>query len=147
MNHIFASIISLFMAAVHFEHGIMTPIALAIVYAVTPKIKYNREIAVGVYSLTYLYRYDSILLLSFVELIKGVVVINYVRQNKCYSFMNFMGVLGISGLAFKWHYKHILLLLLYTFGLGVSMWLSMILESALLFYVSIYLYQFVLYGI
>lgn len=145
MNQFLASIISLFMAAVHFEHGIITPIALATAYAIAPHIKYNTQIAVGVYSLVYLYRFDSLLLLSFVEIVKGIAVINFIRQHRCNAIMNFLGVLGMSGIVYKWHYKHILFL--YMFGLGAGMWLASILDSALVFYVTIYLYQLVLYKI
>lgn len=145
MNQFLASIISLFMAAVHFEHGIITPIALSMAYAIAPHIKYNTQIAVGVYSLVYLYRFDSLLLLSFVEVVKGAAVVNFIRQHRCNTIMNLLGVLGMSGIAYKWYYRHIILL--YMFGLGTGMWLASFLDSELVFYVTIYLYQLVLYKI
>ena len=130
------------MAAVHFEHGIITPITLAVTYAMAPHIKYNTQIAVGVYSLVYFYQSDSLLLLNLVEIVKGMVVINFVCQHKCYTIFNF---LGMSALSFEWHYKYIFLL--YTFGLGTRVYVASELGSAILFYVTIYLYQLLLYKI
>ena len=134
MNQFLTSIISLFIVAVHFEHCIISPICLSIAYAITPSIKYNTQIAVGVYSLTYLYNFDSLLLLSFVEVVKSVADINFICQRNTMHLLTILRINSIFNNNF---------LILYMFGLGMGIWLAFVLDSVILFYVTIYLYPLV----